>query len=120
MNPYNQIDDYGQDKSWKMQKQAQMMKKRKSQIASAVEVINLLMLANWNSFEEVLYTSFLLLGFSSICLLLNRMHLKLLTSRSTAGGRKSHYPVGILTLLDLISLNMCFATLLRKRDLVQF
>lgn len=35
LTPYNQIDDYGQDKSWKMQKQA--LRKRKSQIASTVE-----------------------------------------------------------------------------------
>lgn len=38
LSQYNQIDDYGQDKAWKMQKQAQAYKKRKSQIASAVEV----------------------------------------------------------------------------------
>lgn len=37
LTTYNQIDDYGQEKSWKMQKQAQAFKKRKSQIASAVE-----------------------------------------------------------------------------------
>ncbi|KAJ4838975.1 hypothetical protein Tsubulata_017379 [Turnera subulata] len=37
LTTYNQIDDYGQEKSWKMQKQAQALKKRKSQIASAVE-----------------------------------------------------------------------------------
>ncbi|XP_072964463.1 DExH-box ATP-dependent RNA helicase DExH3-like [Typha angustifolia] len=35
LTPYNQIDDYGQEKAWKMQKQA--LRKRKSQIASAVE-----------------------------------------------------------------------------------
>ncbi|XP_028094162.1 DExH-box ATP-dependent RNA helicase DExH5, mitochondrial-like isoform X1 [Camellia sinensis] len=35
LTPYNQIDDYGQDKMWKMNKQAP--RKRKSQIASAVE-----------------------------------------------------------------------------------
>nr|CAB3472473.1 unnamed protein product [Digitaria exilis] len=35
LTPYNQIDDYGQEKSWKMQKQA--ISKRKSQIASVVE-----------------------------------------------------------------------------------
>eukprot|EP00268_Persea_americana_P060367 TRINITY_DN7508_c0_g2_i2.p1 TRINITY_DN7508_c0_g2~~TRINITY_DN7508_c0_g2_i2.p1 ORF type:complete len:1202 (-),score=258.97 TRINITY_DN7508_c0_g2_i2:563-4168(-) len=35
LTPYNQIDDYGQDKSWKMQKQA--LRKRKSQIASVGE-----------------------------------------------------------------------------------
>ncbi|WOL01197.1 DExH-box ATP-dependent RNA helicase DExH3 [Canna indica] len=35
MTPYNQIDDYGQEKMWKMQKQA--LRKRKSQIASVVE-----------------------------------------------------------------------------------
>lgn len=38
MTTYNQIDDYGQEKGWKMQKQAQALRKRKSQIASAVEV----------------------------------------------------------------------------------
>ncbi|KAF6137404.1 hypothetical protein GIB67_036441 [Kingdonia uniflora] len=35
LTPGNQIDDYGQDKLWKMQKQS--MKKKKSQIASVVE-----------------------------------------------------------------------------------
>ncbi|XP_043694999.1 DExH-box ATP-dependent RNA helicase DExH5, mitochondrial-like [Telopea speciosissima] len=35
LTPYNQIDDYGQGKMWKMQKQA--IRKRKSQIASVVE-----------------------------------------------------------------------------------
>lgn len=35
LTPYNQIDDYGQEKVWKMQKQAH--RKRKSQIASTVE-----------------------------------------------------------------------------------
>uniref|UniRef100_A0A5B7AYU7 RNA helicase n=1 Tax=Davidia involucrata TaxID=16924 RepID=A0A5B7AYU7_DAVIN len=35
LTPYNQIDDYGQEKMWKMNKQAP--RKRKSQIASAVE-----------------------------------------------------------------------------------
>lgn len=38
LTPYNQIDDYGEDKKWKMQKQA-AMRKRKSQIASIVEVL---------------------------------------------------------------------------------
>lgn len=38
LTPYNQIDDYGQEKAWKMQKQAQALKKRKTQIASSVEV----------------------------------------------------------------------------------
>lgn len=38
LTPYNQIDDYGQEKVWKMQKQAQSLRKRKSQIASSVEV----------------------------------------------------------------------------------
>ncbi|KAG5155920.1 hypothetical protein JHK82_013889 [Glycine max] len=37
LTPYNQIDDYGQEKTWKMQKQAQAFRKRKSHIASAVE-----------------------------------------------------------------------------------
>lgn len=36
LSAYNQIDNYGQDKSWKMQKQT--LRKRKSQIASAAEV----------------------------------------------------------------------------------
>ncbi|KAK4778731.1 hypothetical protein SAY86_006259 [Trapa natans] len=36
LTEYNQIDDYGQNKLWKMQKQA-AMRKRKSQIASSVE-----------------------------------------------------------------------------------
>ncbi|XAR72299.1 RNA helicase [Bertholletia excelsa] len=35
LTPYNQIDDYGQEKMWRMNKQAP--RKRKSQIASAVE-----------------------------------------------------------------------------------
>lgn len=35
LTPYNQIDDYGPDRSWKMNKQA--FRKRKSQIASIVE-----------------------------------------------------------------------------------
>ncbi|KAH9609039.1 hypothetical protein KSS87_007653 [Heliosperma pusillum] len=35
LTPYNQIDDYGQDRQWKMNKQA--FRKRKSQIASVVE-----------------------------------------------------------------------------------
>ncbi|KAM4097227.1 hypothetical protein ACJW30_08G165200 [Castanea mollissima] len=35
LTPYNQIDDYGQEKMWKMSKQAP--RKRKSQIASVVE-----------------------------------------------------------------------------------
>ncbi|KAL2934161.1 DExH-box ATP-dependent RNA helicase DExH3, partial [Bienertia sinuspersici] len=35
LTPHNQIDDYGQEKIWKMQKQT--LRKRKTQIASAVE-----------------------------------------------------------------------------------
>ncbi|CAO2821942.1 unnamed protein product [Amaranthus hypochondriacus] len=35
LTPYNQIDDYGQEKIWKMQKQT--VRKRKTHIASAVE-----------------------------------------------------------------------------------
>ncbi|KAK9091392.1 hypothetical protein Sjap_024569 [Stephania japonica] len=35
LTPYNQLDDYGQDKMWKMQKQ--VLRKRKSQIAFVVE-----------------------------------------------------------------------------------
>ncbi|KAM7268166.1 hypothetical protein ACFE04_010332 [Oxalis oulophora] len=37
LNSHNQIDDYGQDKNWRMQKQVQAYRKRKTQIASAVE-----------------------------------------------------------------------------------
>lgn len=37
LTQYNQIDDYGQEKMWKMQRQVQALRKRKSQIASAVE-----------------------------------------------------------------------------------
>lgn len=40
MTPYNQIDDYGPDRSWKMNKQG--IRKRKSQIASVVEVGSLM------------------------------------------------------------------------------
>ena len=36
LTPYNQIDDYGQERAWKLNKQGP--KRRKSQIASAVEV----------------------------------------------------------------------------------
>lgn len=36
LTQYNQIDDYGQEKMWKTSKHAP--RKRKSQIASAVEV----------------------------------------------------------------------------------
>ncbi|KAL5726621.1 RNA helicase [Ranunculus cassubicifolius] len=35
LNPYNQTDDYGEEKTWKMQKQT--LRKRKSQIAFVVE-----------------------------------------------------------------------------------
>ncbi|XP_057415627.1 DExH-box ATP-dependent RNA helicase DExH3 [Lotus japonicus] len=37
LTPNNQIDDYGQEKTWKMQKQAQAFRNKKSQIASTVE-----------------------------------------------------------------------------------
>ncbi|KAL5817928.1 hypothetical protein ACOSQ3_026306 [Xanthoceras sorbifolium] len=37
LTSYNQIDDYGQEQKWKMQKQAQTLRKRKSHIVSAVE-----------------------------------------------------------------------------------
>lgn len=37
LSTYNQIDNYGQEKSWKMQKQT--LRKRKTQIASAAEVV---------------------------------------------------------------------------------
>lgn len=47
LTSYNQIDDYGQEKAWKMQKQSQSLKKRKSQIASAVEVCKLAILSSF-------------------------------------------------------------------------
>ncbi|XP_078431159.1 DExH-box ATP-dependent RNA helicase DExH3-like [Wolffia australiana] len=47
LTSYNQIDDYGQEKSWKMQKQT--LKKRKSQIASSVE--NALESADFRSYN---------------------------------------------------------------------
>lgn len=40
LTPSNQIDDYGQERMWKMSKQAP--RKRKSQIVSSVEVCKLL------------------------------------------------------------------------------
>lgn len=48
LTPYNQIDNYGQEKMWKMQKQA--LRKRKTHIASAVEV-------------KILYNQFLVVSF---------------------------------------------------------
>ncbi|KAJ4709838.1 putative ATP-dependent RNA helicase [Melia azedarach] len=48
LTPYNQIDDYGQEKLWKMSKQAP--RKRKSQIASAVE--DTLKAANFNEYSS--------------------------------------------------------------------
>lgn len=39
LTPYNQVDDYGQDKMWKTQKQG--VRKRKSQIASIVVVCDI-------------------------------------------------------------------------------
>ena len=56
MTPYNQIDDYGQEKSWKMQKQAQG--KRKSQIASAVEVWKFVFLDYLFSAQSFLFIKF--------------------------------------------------------------
>lgn len=47
LTPYNQIDDYGQEKVWKMQKQA--LRKRKSQIASSVE--DALEVANFDAYS---------------------------------------------------------------------
>jgi ATP-dependent RNA helicase DHX36 len=41
LTPYNQIDDYGQEKMWKTSKHAP--RKRKSQIASVVEVCKILL-----------------------------------------------------------------------------
>lgn len=46
LTPYNQIDNYGQDKMWKMQKQG--LRKRKTQIASSVE--DALMAANFKEY----------------------------------------------------------------------
>lgn len=51
LTSYNQIDDYGQDKSWKMRKQA--LQKRKSQIASSVEVHHLLRLLLYSLPREI-------------------------------------------------------------------
>ncbi|XP_021727385.1 DExH-box ATP-dependent RNA helicase DExH3-like [Chenopodium quinoa] len=48
LTPYNQIDDYGQEKVWKMQKQT--MRKRKTQIASAVE--DTLEAADYNGYSH--------------------------------------------------------------------
>ncbi|PIN17878.1 ATP-dependent RNA helicase A [Handroanthus impetiginosus] len=48
LTPYNQIDNYGQDKMWKMQKQA--FRKRKTQIASAVE--DALMAADFKDYSH--------------------------------------------------------------------
>lgn len=39
LTPYNQVDDYGQEKMWKMNKQAP--RKRKSQLAPVVEVFKI-------------------------------------------------------------------------------
>ncbi|KAL6494913.1 hypothetical protein OROGR_009393 [Orobanche gracilis] len=47
LTPYNQIDNYGQDKMWKMQKQG--LKKKKTQIASSVE--EALMAANFREYN---------------------------------------------------------------------
>ncbi|GFP86213.1 ATP-dependent RNA helicase dhx36 [Phtheirospermum japonicum] len=47
LTPYNQIDNYGQDKMWKMQKQT--LRKRKTQIASSVE--EALMAANFREYS---------------------------------------------------------------------
>ncbi|KAK3006766.1 hypothetical protein RJ639_017121, partial [Escallonia herrerae] len=46
LTAYNQIDDYGLDKTWKMNKQAP--RKRKSQIVSAVEPTDTESLSCWN------------------------------------------------------------------------
>ncbi|MCL7032494.1 hypothetical protein MKW94_002396 [Papaver nudicaule] len=48
LTPYNQIDDYGQDKLWKKQKQ--FLGKRKSQIVSVVE--DTLEAANFNEYSR--------------------------------------------------------------------
>ncbi|KAL9453324.1 hypothetical protein AB3S75_009013 [Citrus x aurantiifolia] len=48
LTPYNQIDDYGQEKMWKMSKQ--VPRKRKSQIAAAVE--DTLKAANFNEYSS--------------------------------------------------------------------
>ncbi|KAI3895368.1 hypothetical protein MKX03_032581 [Papaver bracteatum] len=48
ITPYNQIDEYGQDKAWKKQKQ--LLGKKKSQIVSVVE--NTLEAANFNEYSR--------------------------------------------------------------------
>jgi ATP-dependent RNA helicase DHX36 len=57
LTPYNQIDDYGQEKSWKMQKQA--LSKRKSQLASVVEVWLPIFFFNHLSSAQILVLMFL-------------------------------------------------------------
>lgn len=49
----NQIDDYGQDRAWKSNKQ--FIKKRKSQIASAVEVDNILAFQSIKFFKLLVF-----------------------------------------------------------------
>lgn len=56
LTPYNQIDDYGQEKTWKMQKQAQAFKKRKSQIASSVEVYKFMKLSDSCNMHEFVFS----------------------------------------------------------------
>ncbi|WVZ22928.1 hypothetical protein V8G54_001472 [Vigna mungo] len=51
LTPSNQIDDYGQEKTWKMQKQAQAFRRKKSQIASAVEVQDALEVADFKGYS---------------------------------------------------------------------
>ena len=61
LTPYNQIDDYGLERLWKMNKQ--IPRKRKSQIASVVEVLEI----EYRSTFVLLYVFGPHLFFSLIC-----------------------------------------------------
>lgn len=105
LTPYNQIDDYGQEKTWKMQKQAQAFKKRKSQIASSVEVYKFMKLSDSCNMHEFVFSS----SYSSFKPF-DRMSLKLPTIKGIAHTLGSLYLAGIQTQLVLTSLSMCFVT----------
>lgn len=98
LTPYNQIDDYGQEKSWKMQKQT--LRKRKSQIASAVEVCKISEpLAFLGNFCCVVL-SFVLM--KKHCSLFSyRMHWRLLILGSTVQELVTQCRAGILIRLVL-------------------
>lgn len=61
LTPFNQIDDYGEEKMWKMSKQAP--RKRKSQIASLVEVCK-----DYNATTKTLMLCKFLIWFFFSCL----------------------------------------------------